>query len=53
MSPVGHQYPQQVDWAVAASMPARAVPPWMLAVLFVAAIVVALTLTILIAKIVR
>ena len=50
MSPVGNQYPQQVDWAEAAAMPARAVPPWMLGVLFVAAIGLALTITIIIAK---
>ena len=51
MSPVGGQYPQQVDWAEAAAMPTRAVPPWMLGVLFVAAIGLALTITIIIAKI--
>ena len=53
VSPVGNQYPQQVDWAEAAAMPARAVPPWMLGVLFVAAIGLALTVTIIIAKLAR
>ncbi|MGE0548693.1 MAG: serine/threonine protein kinase [Kofleriaceae bacterium] len=46
-SPVGPQYPQ-VDWGTAAAMPARALPPWMLGVLFVAAIGVALGITLLI-----
>lgn len=53
MSPVGQQYPQQVNWADAAAMPARAIPPWLLAVLFVGAIVGALVITIVIAKIAR
>ncbi|CAN5771128.1 hypothetical protein BH11MYX3_BH11MYX3_27460 [soil metagenome] len=53
MSPVGPQYPNQVNWADAAAMPARAIPPWMLALLFVGAIVTALLLTIVIAKIAR
>jgi len=53
MSPVGQQYPQQVDWAEAAAMPARALPPWMMIALFVAAIGVALVLTIIVAKIIR
>ena len=53
MSPVGQQYPQQVNWADAASMPARAIPKWMLGALFVGAIVAALILTIVIAKIAR
>jgi serine/threonine-protein kinase len=53
MSPVGDHYPQQVDWAAAAAQPAKAIPPWMLAVLFVGAIGIALTLTIVIAKIIR
>ena len=53
MSPVGDHYPQQVDWAAAAAQPAKAIPPWMLAVLFVAAIGVALMLTFVIAKIIR
>jgi hypothetical protein len=52
MSPVGEQYPQ-VDWAAAAAQPAKAIPPWILAVLFVIALLVALGITIVIAKIVK
>ena len=51
-SPVGSTY-GDVDWSKAAAMPARAIPPWMLGVIFVAAIGVALALTIIIAKLVR
>ena len=51
MSPVGQQYPQQVNWADAAAMPARALPRWMLALVFVGAITAALIITIIIAKI--
>jgi serine/threonine protein kinase len=51
-SPVGGQY-GDVDWSKAAAMPARAIPPWMLGVIFVAAIGVALAITIIIAKLVR
>ncbi|MBA3453433.1 MAG: protein kinase [Deltaproteobacteria bacterium] len=53
MSPVGQQYPQQVDWAEAAAAPARSLPTWMMIALFMAAIGVALVLTIVIAKIIR
>lgn len=53
MSPVGQQYPQQVNWAEAAAMPARALPPWMLALVFVGAITLALVITVIIAKIAR
>jgi hypothetical protein len=53
MSPVGQQYPEQIDWSAAASARARAVPPWLLALLFVGAIGVALILTIMIAKLIR
>jgi hypothetical protein len=53
MSPVGQQYPHPVDWAEAAAMPARALPSWMLAVLFIGAIGVALTITIVIARMLR
>ena len=53
MSPVGDQYPQAIDWAAAAAQPAKAIPPWILAVLFVVALLVALGITIVIAKIVR
>jgi len=52
-SPVGAQYGGDVDWSQAAAMPARAIPPWMLGVIFVAAIGVALAITIIIAKLVR
>jgi serine/threonine-protein kinase len=52
MSPVGQQYPQQVDWAEAAAAPTRALPPWMMIALFIAAIGVALVLTIIVAKII-
>jgi tRNA A-37 threonylcarbamoyl transferase component Bud32 len=49
MSPVGPSYPQQ-DWDAAAAKPAKAVPPWMFAILFVVGFGLALALTILIAK---
>ena len=52
VSPVGGQYGDGVDWAQAAAAPARAIPPWLLGVIFVGAIGVALAITILIAKIV-
>nr|MDQ3370570.1 hypothetical protein [Myxococcota bacterium] len=51
-SPVGQQYPEH-DWAAAASAPARALPAWMLALVFLGAIGVALAITILIATIAR
>ena len=50
MSPVGQGYPQ-TDWDRAAAQSARALPPWMLAALFVAALGGALLLTIVLAKI--
>ena len=53
MSPVGQQYPQQVDWAEAAAAPARALPPWMMIVLFMATIGVAIALTIILIRIIR
>ena len=53
MSPVGEQFPHQVDWAAAAARPAKAIPPWMLALLFVGALTVALMVTMVIAKIIR
>jgi serine/threonine-protein kinase len=34
MSPVGDRYAQHVDWDAAAARPAKAIPPWMLAALF-------------------
>jgi hypothetical protein len=53
MSPVGEHYPAQVDWSAAAAVRARAVPPWLLAIIFIGAIGVALVLTIVIARLVR
>ncbi|MGN6105828.1 MAG: protein kinase domain-containing protein, partial [Kofleriaceae bacterium] len=52
-SPVGPGYPEGVDWAAAAATPARALPPWLLAVLFVGALGAALLVTILVAKALR
>ncbi len=52
MSPVGQQYPQ-MDWNAAAAMPARALPKWMLVMLFVGAIGLALTITIVFARLLR
>ncbi|HSR96451.1 MAG TPA: protein kinase [Kofleriaceae bacterium] len=53
MSPVGEHFPGQVDWSAAAAAKARAVPTWLLAILFIAAIGVALAFTIVIARLVR
>ena len=53
MSPVGQQYPENVDWDAAAAGRARAVPPWMLAVLFIGAIGIALALTIVVARLIH
>jgi hypothetical protein len=50
MSPVGEHYPQ-TDWERAAGMTAKAMPPWMLALLFGGALIGALLLTLVIAKI--
>jgi serine/threonine protein kinase len=50
MSPVGEQYPQ-TDWERAAAMSARALPTWMLVALFGGALLGALLLTLVIAKI--
>jgi hypothetical protein len=52
MSPVGNQYPQR-DWNAAAATPAKAMPTWKLAVLFIGMVGIALTLTIIIAHIAR
>jgi len=52
ISPVGPGYPQ-VDWTAAANAPARAMPKWLLAIVFVGAIGLALALTIIIAKLAR
>jgi hypothetical protein len=51
-SPVGPAYPQ-TDWAAAAALPVRVVPPWALALLFVAALGVALGITFAIALLLR
>jgi hypothetical protein len=53
MSPVGQHYPEHVDWGAAAASRARAVPPWLLGILFLAALIIALGLTIVIAKLIR
>jgi eukaryotic-like serine/threonine-protein kinase len=50
VSPIGEQYPQ-TDWDRAAAASAKALPPWMLAALFGAALVGAMLLTLAIAKI--
>jgi len=50
VSPVGEHFPQ-TDWERAAAISAKALPPWMLAALFGGALVVALLLTLAIAKI--
>ncbi|HLL24589.1 MAG TPA: hypothetical protein VK427_20800, partial [Kofleriaceae bacterium] len=52
-TPVGPGYGGDVDWSQAAAMPARAIPRWVLALLFVLAIGVALAVTIIIARLVR
>ncbi len=53
MSPVGPHSPEQAGWAQTAVVAPRVPSPWMLAVLFVAASGIALTVTILLTKIVR
>jgi hypothetical protein len=50
MSPVGEHYPQ-TDWERAASMSAKALPTWVLVALFGGALLAALLLTLIIAKI--
>ena len=52
-SPVGQHYGDNVDWAAAAAAPAKAIPPWKLALMFIGAIGVALLITILIARAAR
>ncbi|MBX3160794.1 MAG: serine/threonine protein kinase [Deltaproteobacteria bacterium] len=52
-SPVGNQYQGNVDWAAAAATPAKALPGWKLAALFIGAIGGALLLTLIIAAILR
>jgi hypothetical protein len=53
MSPVGHHYPEHLDWNAVAARPARAVPPWLLATLFVGAIAIALLLTVIVARLIH
>jgi hypothetical protein len=53
MSPVGPQYPNQVDWAQQAAMPVKVLQTWQLIALFAMAILGALLVTLLIAKIVH
>jgi hypothetical protein len=52
VSPVGEHYPPR-DWQAEAERRVRPMQPWMLAVLFVGALGIALTITIVIAKIIR
>jgi hypothetical protein len=52
-SPVGQHYQGNVDWDAAAAAPAKAMPPWLLAVLFIGAIGIALLITLVIAAAVR
>ncbi len=54
MSPVGDQYPaNSMDWEAAAAAPAKALTPVQLGLLFVGAVVGALLLTMVIAKIIH
>jgi serine/threonine protein kinase len=50
-SPVGPNYGQNIDWAQAAAAPAHALPKWKLIAMFMAAILGAFLLILLIAKI--
>jgi serine/threonine-protein kinase len=52
-SPVGPGYGGDVDWQQAATTPARALPKWLLGVIFIGALGIALAITIIIAKLVR
>jgi hypothetical protein len=52
VAPVGEHYPPR-DRQPGVARPLRTMPPWMLAVLFVGALAIALTLTLVIAKIIR
>lgn len=49
MSPVGSGFPG-VNWSAAAARPARALPWWLLALVFVAVVGLALGLTFVVAK---
>ena len=53
MSPVGSQFCQAVDWEAAAARPLRVLPGWLLGALFIGAIGLALTITIVIARLAR
>jgi eukaryotic-like serine/threonine-protein kinase len=50
MSPVGENYPQAVDWQAAANMRARAIPRWILVLIFLVTFAVALAITVAIRK---
>ena len=50
MSPVGEHYAGQVDWNAAAAMSAKAIPRWLLAMMFAGGILGALVLTIILAR---
>jgi serine/threonine protein kinase len=49
-SPVGDKYAKQVDWNAAAAQRAKAVPLWLLALLFAVSLLAALTLTVLVRR---
>ncbi len=51
-SPVGSRYSEQ-DWATVAALPARAIPTWMLALIFIGALGAAMIIVIVLAKLVR
>jgi hypothetical protein len=53
ISPVGPQFPQQVDWKEAALEPARALPTWVMVMLFLVASGLALGVTFLVTKALR
>ncbi len=53
MSPVGPQYGQQVDWEQAAGVRTRALPTWVMIALFIGAIGLALTVTLVLARMMR
>lgn len=50
MAPVGENYPRNVDWQAQANKPARAVPTWILALVFFVALAVALAITVAVRK---
>jgi serine/threonine-protein kinase len=53
VSPVGDRYPRNVDWDAAAARSTRPVPRWLLAVFFGGAMLIALMITMIVAKIIR